>query len=266
MKTYSQWQGRKSSLPNSSRRAEHPLLNIQATLPSVTCMKKAPCSWRKGVIDEAMKGDYPYAIAVEIVHGCGNQTVASFFRQNPQVVNRPKFVAWSYTFVFDAVFSVSSSCMITSHLIEHVLRDILQWNELMRVVHFPSHFDVYLKHILARKSTTPGMLPGKETILFSKKSSCWLLWTSAFPILQTAVWAFIFLSVVPHFPWFNSNCFNLESECIIIRDNAFMNTNKLLNAAWIASYYIMRESLSKYPMRLKYSPWFSPFILRTKAC
>ena len=47
-------------------------------------------------VEDAMKGDYPFVIKVDIICGCGNQVlselVAQFIRDNDQVANRPKCV------------------------------------------------------------------------------------------------------------------------------------------------------------------------------
>ncbi|KAL7536415.1 hypothetical protein ACHAXR_007147 [Thalassiosira sp. AJA248-18] len=47
-------------------------------------------------VEEAMKGDYPFVIKVDVICGCGHQVlselVAQFIRDNDQVANRPKCV------------------------------------------------------------------------------------------------------------------------------------------------------------------------------
>eukprot|EP00571_Detonula_confervacea_P015386 CAMPEP_0172303428 /NCGR_PEP_ID=MMETSP1058-20130122/4961_1 /TAXON_ID=83371 /ORGANISM="Detonula confervacea, Strain CCMP 353" /LENGTH=70 /DNA_ID=CAMNT_0013014235 /DNA_START=944 /DNA_END=1156 /DNA_ORIENTATION=+ len=55
---------------------------------------------RKGLrewVNEAMKGEYPFVVAVNIICGGGNQVlselVAQFIRDNPQFANRPKGIA-----------------------------------------------------------------------------------------------------------------------------------------------------------------------------
>ena len=52
------------------------------------------CKSLREWIDEAMKGEYPFVISVNIVCGGGSHVlsdlVARFIRDTPQVANRPK--------------------------------------------------------------------------------------------------------------------------------------------------------------------------------
>ncbi|KAL9184637.1 hypothetical protein ACHAXT_012607 [Thalassiosira profunda] len=55
-------------------------------------LRKSLAEW----IDVAMKGEYPFVVAVDIICGGGNQVlsevVAQFIRNSPQIANRPKSI------------------------------------------------------------------------------------------------------------------------------------------------------------------------------
>mmetsp|Transcript_14419 Transcript_14419/g.34767 ORF Transcript_14419/g.34767 Transcript_14419/m.34767 type:complete len:532 (-) Transcript_14419:295-1890(-) len=57
---------------------------------AVDILRKGLLEW----VDDAMKGEYPFVIAVDVICGGGNQVlseiVAQFIRDSPQVANRPK--------------------------------------------------------------------------------------------------------------------------------------------------------------------------------